>query len=195
MGQVPIQAGAQALAADDAALAQAARAGRSEAFDALTQRYAARVLRFVRMRAATAADAEDLLQETFLRCWRKLAHYDASRPFATWLFKLAANVAASAGRRRHATPSDDVDALAGGVDPAVSACARDARGNLWDVVQRSLPAESGAALWLFYGENQSAAAIGEILGKSEGAVRVLLFRARARLAELLSPDAISSEVR
>lgn len=182
-------------AGDDALLAQAARAGRGEAFDALTQRYAARVLRFLRLRAPSTADAEDLLQETFLRCWRKLGHYDPSRPFSTWLFTLAANVAVSHGRRRRAAESADVETLAGGADPAHAAALQDARSNVWDVVQRALPEESRAALWLCYGENQPAAAIGEILGKSEGAVRILLFRARARLAELLTPDAISLEVR
>lgn len=152
----------------------------------MVARYATRLQRFLRMHA-THDDVDDLLQETFLLCWQKRALYDPSRPFAPWLFKLGVNVAATRARRARALEPTELDELPGGSDPAAIACEHDARANLWDVVQRTLAPDARTALWLFYGEDQSAAAIGDILGKSEGAVRVLLFRARAALQATLEP--------
>jgi RNA polymerase sigma-70 factor (ECF subfamily) len=183
-------------AATDAELAGAARAGSRDAFALLVDGHATRLYRFLRMRSRTPDDADDLLQETFLLCWRKREQLDPARPLAPWLFKLAANVAASSARRRRPAGGlpDDLThelthELTGGVDPAQSVARQDDDRNLWDVVHRTLPPAARTALWLFYAEDQPAAAIAEILGKSEGAVRVLLCRARARLATALGPPA------
>jgi RNA polymerase sigma-70 factor (ECF subfamily) len=177
----------------DEDLARAARAGARDAFDRLVDRHATRLYRFLRMRAPTAADADDLLQDTFLLCWRKLAHYDASRPFPQWLFKLGANVAASRARQRRENEQLALEELTGGTDPAQVACELEAGQNLWDMAHHALPPVARTALWLFYAEDEPAAAIAEILGKSEGAVRILLFRARARLAAVLGAHANTSQ--
>ena len=177
----------------DADLARAAHNGAREAFDVLVQRHSARLFRFLRMRTASAADVDDLLQDAFLQAWRKLALYDVERPFARWLFKLAANLAATRTRQRRATEDTELDDLPGGVDPAATASAHDARGNLWDLVHRLLPPPARTALWLFYAEDQSAAAIGDILGRSEGAVRILLFRARETLTSALAERDLALE--
>ncbi len=173
----------------DADLARAARAGAREAFDALVERHATRLHRFLRMRTASPADVDDLLQDTFLLCWQKLALYDAARPFTQWLFKLAANLAVTRARGLRRMDDTELDTLPGGADPAEVIAALDARGNLWDTVHRALPPQARTALWLFYGEDQSTAAVAEILGKSEGAVRILLFRARAGLQAALASRA------
>lgn len=179
----------------DGELADGAQRGDREAFDALVERHADRLFRFLRMRAASDAVAEDLVQDTFVQCWRTLARFDPARPFSTWLFKLGANLATSRFRRWRRQPTAMLDDQASGPNPADVLLLADARSNLWDVVHANLPPEARTALWLFYSENRAAAEIGDILGKSEGAVRVLLSRARTRLAGILHKDALSSETR
>lgn len=179
----------------DCELAAAARRGGREAFDALVDRYADRLFRFLRMRAPSAGVAEELVQDTFVQCWRTLLRFDPTRSFSTWIFKLGSNLAATRVRRERTRTATVLGEQAAGPDPAQVVCARDARDNIWDVVHAALAPEARTSLWLFYGEDKSAAEIAEILGKSEGAVRVLLLRSRTRLATILRKDALSLETR
>ncbi|MEZ5966381.1 MAG: sigma-70 family RNA polymerase sigma factor [Planctomycetota bacterium] len=181
--------------ATDRDLATVAQRGDREAFDTLVERYADRLFRFLRMRALSESVAEDLVQDTLVQCWRSLARFDPTRSFSSWLFKLGANLATSSYRRGRRDPILVAEDRPAGPDPAAVVLLDDARNNLWDVVHAHLPPEARASLWLFYGESKSAAEIGEILGKSEGAVRVLLLRARTRLAGILQRDALSLETR
>src|SRR5690349_13989928 len=74
-------------------LAVRARDGCRASFDELVIRYRPRLVAFVARRLADPGDAEDVAQETFLRAYDRLAQYDPSRPFATWLFTIGKNVA------------------------------------------------------------------------------------------------------
>ena len=64
--------------------------------------------------------------------------------------------------------------------------------SVWDVATRLLAAEPRSALWLCYAEGRSMREIGSILGKREGAVRVMLHRAREKLAAHLAPPVVGS---
>jgi RNA polymerase sigma-70 factor (ECF subfamily) len=177
---------------DDAELARAARAGSHAAFTALVARHEVGLFRFLRMRVGDPGLAEELMQDAFVRCWTKLRGFDAGRPFSNWLYKVAANLAATRLRRRRAEVVPAPDALpCGGDDPCELVARRDHAANVWRVVEQAFPPDLRSALWLFYAEGRSAAAVGEILGRSEGAVRVALFRARARLARLLAQAELS----
>ena len=66
----------------DTMLAKSARAGSRADFALLVERYQKWLFRLMRMRAETLEDAEDLLQEVFLRSWTRLQQFDPSRPFA-----------------------------------------------------------------------------------------------------------------
>jgi RNA polymerase sigma factor (sigma-70 family) len=77
------------------------RGGDDRAFDALFERWAGRVLRFVERMVREPGVAEDLVQETFLRVWRARERYRPEARFSTWLFtpagyariKVASNIA------------------------------------------------------------------------------------------------------
>lgn len=169
--------------ASDSQLARAARNGSRSAFAALAERYQQRLFRFLRMRTGRVEDAEELLQETLLRSWLQIARYDPDRAFAAWLFTLGARLAASFERRRRLPRAGaaELDEVAAPSDRETALEQREARDNLWDLAQRVLPADARTALWLFYAEELSAAAIGAVLGKREDAVRAMLYRARATL--------------
>jgi RNA polymerase sigma-70 factor (ECF subfamily) len=169
----------------DEELARRARAGSSECFSELVRRFDAKIYTFLWVRTRCAHDARELAQETFLRAWRKLGHYDPSRRFSTWLFTLARHAAAGHLRRtprplvaqEHAerTPS------ARETGPEHEASRREERGRLWSLAARVLTEEQHTALWLRYAEDLPIPEVARVLGKRENTVRVQLFRARERL--------------
>ena len=85
---------------DDQPLIEAARAGRAEAFGELVRRYQGRLYPTLLRLTGSAEDAQDLLQEAFLRAYRKLDRFRGGSSFYTWLYRLAVNLALSHRRRR-----------------------------------------------------------------------------------------------
>ncbi|MHC5063602.1 MAG: RNA polymerase sigma factor [Planctomycetota bacterium] len=165
-------------------LVAAARAGSQPAYTALVARYQRPLFRFLRMRTVSHDDAEEVLQESFLRGWTQLQRFDPAKSFSTWLYTIASRMAVSWGRRR-SLPLADEEEMASLVDeahPAILAQQGEEDRNLWDLVTQLLGEDPRSALWLAYGEGRSAREIGEILGMREGSVRVMLCRARKRLA-------------
>lgn len=75
----------------DEVLALRAQSGTSVDFDALVDRYAARIHAFCMRATGSPADAEDLTQATFLAAFECLGNYNSDRPFGPWLFGIAAN--------------------------------------------------------------------------------------------------------
>jgi RNA polymerase sigma-70 factor (ECF subfamily) len=187
---------ASALPAPDLAggsaeeLALAARSGERGAFEALVERFEAPLFRFLLVRTGRAADAEDLTQEAFLRAWQKIESYDPRWRFSTWLFTLAKRMAVSRARARRpeATGTDALAHAAVDQDPADHAAGAEERENLWALAERVLGVEQRSALWLRYVEELPMDEIARVLNRPRVSVRVLLFRARSRLARHLEPQ-------
>src|SRR5688572_27499948 len=93
----------------DEELACRAQRGCRESFDELMKRYQAPLLHFLRSRTAPA-EAEDLLQESFLRAYRGLQRYRSAWPVRTWLFTIARRICIDSRRRSRLTVqvADDV---------------------------------------------------------------------------------------
>lgn len=175
------------------ALALEAQGGSVQAFEELVARFEAPLFRFLWMRTRDAAAAEDLTQESFLRAWQNLARYDSRWRFSTWLYTLAGRLYVSERRSRGKEPEVAAgEAALGGVsagrDPAHCAAERDEGRALWETAARVLRPEERSALWLRYAEDLSMEEIGAVLGRPAVTVRVLLFRARGRLAAALERD-------
>ena len=90
----------------DAAAVALARDGDSEAFRALVERHSRAVYRLAHRMTGNAQDAEDVVQETFLKAYQQLGRFESRANFGTWLHRIAVNcsidlirVAASTGRR------------------------------------------------------------------------------------------------
>ncbi len=177
-------------------LVAATCSGSHAAYEDLVARHQEPLYRFLRLRAASSEDAEELTQETFLRAWQRIHRYDSRWKFSTWLFTIGSRLTVSRYRRaRHVTLGDE--ALVGGLessadDPAHVAGLREERENLWAVARSVLGEEQVTALWLRYAEDLSTREIGEVLGRCEATVRVILFRARARLAAHLEPTRLQT---
>src|SRR6185295_3871116 len=160
-------------------LAVRARDGSRVSFDELVVRYRPRLVAFLARRLASATDAEDVAQETFLRAYDHLDRYDPARPFATWLFAIGKNVAANhaiARTRRDAREQDSRP-----VDGAVDGAA--AQSDLWQRAAKALSPDAYRMLWLRYAQGLTVREIAAALGRSSVAVKVMLFRARRRLLQ------------
>ena len=170
-------------------LVRRARAGSPVAFGEIVARFESPVFNFLLRRGASAEDAEELAQDTFVRAWRRLDLYDARWSFATWLFALARRLSATRSRRR-APASEGSEAL-GSVsvhaDPGRELARTEERASLWSIAERVLEDDPRSALWLRYAEDLSIEEIARVLGRSQVSVRVMLFRARAKLGKALEP--------
>lgn len=186
--------------ASDEEVALRARGGCADSFEQLVRRFQVPLLRFLVRRGASREDAEDLLQETFVRAYQNLGSYEPGRRFNTWLFTIAYRLGVSHHRGRRASspgrwPDGTLRELAGRTaeagppDPALAAERAEARAvarRLWDVAARVLSEEQCSALWLYYVEGMGTRELTTVLGRSWVSVKTMLFRARAKLMPYLA---------
>lgn len=172
------------------ALIRRACAGSLPAFDELMRLFEPRVFAFLLRRCSSRQDAEDLVQETFLRAWQRLHLYNDRWAFSTWILTIAARLSATHHRRRRDERPGSVtpEPAAGDARPDDAVGAHESRQSLWSLADRVLSEEQRLALWLRYSDDMPIKDIGRVLGKSAVATRVLLFRARAVLASHMSED-------
>jgi len=89
---------------DDSAVVQAFLGGEERAFQELVDRYQTRLLNFVYRTIGDREKAEDLVQEVFIRVYRHLHRFDASKKFSTWIYTIASNLAKNELRNRSRNP-------------------------------------------------------------------------------------------
>lgn len=166
-------------------LVSRAQRGSLPCFAELVKRFEARLLNFLRRRTVSTHDAEDLVQDAFVRAWQRIDQYDGRWQFSTWLFTIAHRLAITHGRRRqrevtwtgaHERPTVERD------DPGRSVADREHCDALWDTADRILSESQRTVLWLRYAEDLSNSEISSVTGRSPISVRVTLFRAREALA-------------
>jgi RNA polymerase sigma-70 factor, ECF subfamily len=93
----------------DEDLAARAATGDTSAFEALVSRHQGRVHRVASRLAGSEADAQDVLQETFLAAYRRLGSFRGEARFSTWLCRIAANAARMQRRRQRRRPTEPLD--------------------------------------------------------------------------------------
>lgn len=165
----------------------AAQADRS-AFGTLYRRYLDRVYGYAFYLLGDHHDAEDVTERTFLAALSAIGSFrDTGASFRSWLFRIAHNHVANTlrSRGRRATSSlDGGEPLSGVLDPAATVDAADEARELRRALD-GLSADRRQVLVLRFVDGLSAREIGAVLGRSEGAVRVLQHRALRELATVL----------
>jgi RNA polymerase sigma-70 factor (ECF subfamily) len=163
-----------------------AQNGSLPCFAELVKRFEGRLFNFVLRRVQSTQDAEDLVQDSFVRAWQRIGQYHPRWQFSTWLYTIAHRLAIAQRKRqrREARPAD-LDGVPAESDPGRPAADREQCRHIWALADRVLPETQRAALWLRYAEGLGTSEIARVLGKSRVGVRVMLFRARETLAENL----------
>lgn len=172
----------------DAELLARAAAGDRDAFGWLVERHQASVYRFARTVVTRPADAEDVLQQTFLSAWRAASGFRGEASIRTWLFTIARNTALGL-RAREARqplaelPLEDLGIAAGwgSTDPESAAVAAERRAALSAAFHALDPAER-EVLALRDLEGVSGDETATLLGLSVPAMKSRLHRARLALA-------------
>jgi RNA polymerase sigma-70 factor (ECF subfamily) len=182
---------------DDLSLVQACRDGRTEAFGVLVERYQCRLYPTILRLVGSAEDAEDILQDAFVRAFEKLDQFQGESSFYTWIYRIAVNLALSGHRRRRvrfATPrpgrrppvcrglhpvDESVEA-----DPAVH-LERAERERIVEAALNRLGPEHRAVVVLKDFDGRRYEEISAILDIPVGTVRSRLHRARCELRDRL----------
>jgi RNA polymerase sigma-70 factor (ECF subfamily) len=169
----------------DASAASAELLMDEDTFRAFYERTARGVWAYLARVTADPQLADDLLQETFYRFLRAAGTHDSESHRRNSLYRIATNLARDARRRTFTRPGadiggDDVERVPGGDQVA----ATERRTDLTRAMSRLKPRER-AMLWLAYAEGASHGEIAGVLGVRPGSMKLLLFRARRRLAGFL----------
>ena len=177
----------------DGDLAALALTGRQAAYAELMRRYREPVFRLVRSHVGDADEALDVVQEAFVAAFASIGRYDGSRPFRHWINRIALNKCRDWGRRRavrrffsFALPVEAAEVVA---DDMISgeAMIDDARAlRATSEALARLPAGLKEPLILTVIDGLSQAEAASVLGLSEKAVEVRVYRARKALEAMLT---------
>ncbi len=181
-------------ATDVAAVLARARQGDSEAFHTLVERHSRRAFQLAFRMTGNEQDAEDVVQEAFIRAYRQLGRFEARAHFGTWLHRIVANcsvdfIRARRARFAHAStdalqPADQPESPA--PDPERLAASAQIQQTVATAMSTLSPLER-AAFTLRHYEGRSIAEIGKTLGLGTSATKHSVFRAVRKLRAALEP--------
>jgi RNA polymerase sigma-70 factor (ECF subfamily) len=182
----------------DAAAVALARDGDSEAFRSLVERHGRAVYRLAYRMTGSAHDAEDVVQETFLKAYRQLARFESRANFGTWLHRIAVNCAIdlirSRAHREAGQATGDLEQFGAAVVSTGATGASPERLMLSTEVQRRIgDAMTGlsrlerAAFTLRHFEGRSIDEISQALGLKTNATKHSIFRAVRKMRAALEP--------
>jgi RNA polymerase sigma-70 factor, ECF subfamily len=183
---------------DESALIAQSREGDAEAYGQLVRRYQNKIFRLAQHITQNREDAEDVLQETFLKAYEHLDQFKGDSKFYTWIVRIAVNQALMKLRRRKNDKSVSLDeTIDTGEDTMVREVAawdedpeerlsRTEIGEILDGAVQSLEAPYRSVFVLRDIEELSTEETAEALGLSVPAVKSRLLRARLQLREKLT---------
>jgi RNA polymerase sigma-70 factor (ECF subfamily) len=154
--------------------------GDHEAFGMLYEEYVERIFNYVYYRTGNQHDAEDLTAKVFFRAMRRIPQYqERGLPVSAWLYRIAHNLVANWHRDRGRRPEISLDegfvSIPHSEHPEVTLLHLEEQNNLLQII-RDLPPERQQLIILKFVEHMSNAEIGQIMGKTEGAVKSLYHR-------------------
>jgi RNA polymerase sigma-70 factor, ECF subfamily len=174
-------------------LVERAQAGEADAFGRLYDQYSDTVYRYIYYRVGGKATAEDLTSETFLRALRRISTFTwQGRDFGAWLVTIARNLVAdhfkSSRFRLEVTTGEMLDANEVARSPEDSVLESLSNAALLQAVRRLNPQQQECVTLRFL-QGLSVAETARVMGKNEGAIKTLQYRAVRTLARLLPDDA------
>ena len=175
----------------DHELIERVRGGDDEAFRLIVERHSRAIYRSAYRITGNGADADDVVQETFLRAYRALERFDARAAFTTWLHRIAINCSLDLidSRKRRDAKHDD-EALAAIASPTASPDRVVHSLEMQRAVAAAMERLSGnerTAFVLRHFEGMPLEEIGKVLGTQLNATKNTVFRAVKKLREQLQP--------
>ena len=158
-----------------------------DAFGALYDRYFPQIYRFAYSRVRDQSLAEDVTSEVFFKALRNIKRYTYSgHPFSSWLYQITLNAVADHYRGQRGEMELEESASLPSSAPSVvdEVVRRDRSRRIWSAIDQ-LPKQQRAAMVLKFGEDRKIDEIAVILGKSSGAVKLLLHRGVEKLRKEL----------
>lgn len=182
----------------DAAAVALARDGDSEAFHALVERHSRAVYRLAYRMTGSPQDAEDVVQETFLRAYKQLGRFESRANFGTWLHRIGVNCSIdlirSRPHREAAHDGADLEQFGASVERTDTSGATPERLMFSTEVQERIGAAMGglsamerAAFMLRHFEGRSIDEISQALGLKTNATKHSIFRAVRKMRAALEP--------
>ena len=161
--------------------------GDQEAFGILYERYVGRIYNYIFYRTGNQNDAEDLTARVFFRAMNHISNYqDRGLPFSAWLYRIAHNLVANWHRdnsRKKEIPLDDsFNIKHHGEQPERTLLKNEDKEDLLTLI-RTLPPDRQQLLILKFVEHLPNAEIGQIMGRTEGAIKSLYHRTLLVLRE------------
>ncbi|PYJ62655.1 MAG: RNA polymerase subunit sigma-24 [Verrucomicrobia bacterium] len=180
----------------DAALVTRAREGDQDAFRLLVERHSVRLFQLAFRMTGNEQDAEDLVQETFLRAYKQLNRFQSRAGLGTWLYRIAANCSLDLLRRqKRRGEQETVEFDSEEAFPAILSDAPapdqqvyhgEVRQKVESVMRELTPMERTAFV-LRHFEGLSIGEIGSALGVGPGATKQSIFRAVQKMRRALEP--------
>jgi RNA polymerase sigma-70 factor, ECF subfamily len=205
MRMVQSAARSELQAVSDAIAVERTLAGDREAYRVLVERHSRNVYRLAYRMTGNGHDAEEVVQEAFLRAYQKLRQFAGQANFGTWVYRIAANYAIDRIRQRGSEDSRreaktrlgedglQVDPVATAPDPAPSPERLAQSAQLGAKMQEALatltPAER-TAIVMRHWEGCAIEEISAVLKSSNNATKNTVFRAVAKLRKTLEPFAV-----
>ena len=159
-------------------------ATKERSFTLILKKYQEKLYWHIRRMVVNHEDANDVLQNMFIKVWKALDNFREDSQLYTWLYRIAANAIADQARKKSRETLEAEDTTNTSVDPDLEQVER--RAQLFRAVE-ALPEDQRKVILLRFGEEKSIREIAVDLNRSEGAVKQLQFRGlenlRARLRE------------
>jgi RNA polymerase sigma-70 factor, ECF subfamily len=183
----------------DQLLVERVQAGERQAFDLLVSKYQRRLMRLVSRIVHDPIEAEDVVQESFIKAFRALRHFRGDSAFYTWLYRIGINTTknflATQNRRTAAATevdAEDAEAFTEGdglrdINTPESMLASKQIAETVNAAMDALPLDLRTAILLREIEGLSYEEISEIMSCPIGTVRSRIFRAREVIADKLRP--------
>lgn len=177
---------------NDNELINLVRETKPERYAEIIERYQGKLFAYLYRLVGNREEAEDLLQDVFIKAYKNLHSYDSSRKFSSWVYRIAHNEAVNYIKRKSLKRFISWEDISSTKDKLESRSTEDGADDAWirkeainDVDQaiNGLPIKYKQVLLLRYFSDKSYEEIGEILGKPVNTVGTLINRAKKKLSE------------
>ena len=201
INQANLVVGEAAQSDELVSLVDAAREGDNAALSAIYERFCDRIYRYALFKLGNSQQAEDICAQVFLKMMESVGRFEwrsggsnghpiNPAAFSSWLYRIAQNLITDQMRREARRPAVPLDSVAGYLhgssDPAHAAEEAMFREQLAQALE-GLTDLQAQVIALKFGSGLSNAEVGQLLGRSEGAIKALQYSALQKLQRLLGP--------